>query len=354
MKISSVLLSPLYALQLASGAKSFADNPIIGSKWLNKKGLHEKRVSLAMRMAAWRRKRLENLVAPDHRRQYAETGFVKIENFLSPEVFAAVTRELAERDFERHDMKQGATVTRRAIIDDSDLESLPGFKAARNDPRLTNLLRYVSSHAGQPLLVVQIVMALPSVVAAGSTDPQTALHSDTFQPTAKAWLFLRDVGEEDGPFAYVPGSHEMTPQRLAWERGISENADAIENIYSARGSLRIMPDELGALGYGQPVKMTVKANTLVVADTHGFHARSPSYKTTTRIEIYGSLRRNPFLPFTGLHIASLPFIASGMNRWIISGMRLRSKLGIKGSPWRDAGLGKADEWSKRLEKPPVA
>lgn len=354
MKISSVLLSPIHALALASGAKSFADNPVIGSKWLNKKGLHEKRVSLAMRMAAWRRRKLENLVAPDHRRQYAETGFVKIENFLSPAVFAAVTRELAERDFERYDMKQGDTVTRRAIIDDSDLESLPGFKAARNDPRLANLLRYVSSHAGQPLLVVQIVMALPSVIAAGSTDPQTALHSDTFQPTAKAWLFLRDVGEEDGPFAYVPGSHEMTPQRFAWERGISENADALENVYSARGSLRIMPDELGALGYGQPVKMTVKANTLIVADTHGFHARSPSYKTTTRIEIYGSLRRNPFLPFTGLHIASLPFIASGMNRWIISGMRLRSKLRIKGSPWRDAGNGKADEWSKRLDKPPVA
>lgn len=351
MRISSVLLSPLYALQVASGAKSFADNPIIGSKRLNRMGLHEKRVSLAMRMAAWRRRKLESLVAPEYRRQYAENGFVKIENFLSPEVFEAVTRELAERDFERYDMLQGSTVTRRAIIDDSDLESLPGFKAARNDPRLANLLRYVSSHAGHPLLVMQIVMALPSAVSGGPSDPQTALHSDTFQPTAKAWLFLRDVGEEDGPFAYVPGSHEMTPQRLAWERRISENADAIENKYSARGSLRIMPDELAALGYSQPVKMTVKANTLVVADTHGFHARSPSYRTTTRIEIYGSLRRNPFLPFTGLHIGSLPFIASRMNRLIISAMGLRGKLGLKGSPWVSAGNGKADEWSKRLKQP---
>jgi hypothetical protein len=354
MRISSVLLSPLYALQLASGAKSFADNPIIGSKWLNQKGLHEKRVSLAMRMAAWRRKKLEHLVAPEHRQQYAENGFVKIENFLPPEVFAAVTRELAERDFERFDMKQGTTVTRRAIIDDSDLESLPGFKAARNDPRLTNLIRYVASHAGQPLLVIQVVMALPSAVAKGSTDPQTALHSDTFQPTAKAWLFLRDVGAEDGPFSYVPGSHELTPQRLAWERSISENADAIENTYSARGSLRIMPDDLEALGYPQPVKMTVKANTLIVADTHGFHARSPSYKTTTRVEIYGSLRRNPFLPVTGMHVASLPFIASGMNRMIISAMGMRGKLGLKGSPWKPAGKGKADEWSKRLEQQPGA
>ena len=351
MRISSILLSPFYALQLASGAKSFGDNPFIGSKWLNKKGLHEKRVAIAMRMAAWRRKRLEHLVTPDDRRQYAENGFVKIEDFLSPEVFAAVTRELAERDFERHDMMQGATVTRRAIIDEDDLESLPGFKAARNDPRLANLLRYVSSHAGQPLLVMQVVMALPSPIEKGSTDPQTMLHSDTFHPTAKAWLFLRDVGDEDGPFAYVPGSHEMTPQRFAWERHISENVDAIENKLAMRGSLRIAQDELATLGYGQPVKMTVKANTLVVADTHGFHARSPSYKPTTRIEIYGSLRRNPYLPFTGLHIASLPFIASGMNRLIISAMGLRGKLGLRGSPWVPAGKGKADEWSKRLKQP---
>ena len=350
MRVSSILLSPLYLLQLASGAKSFADNPIIGNKWLNSKGLHVGRVSLAMKMAAWRRNRLANLVEPDHRRQYEQNGFVKIENFLAPEVFTKVQEELAKADFDRYDMLQGSTVTRRALIDDLDLDALPGFKAARNDPRLTNLLRYVSSHDGQPLLVLQVVMALPSTATkAGAADPQTALHSDTFQPTAKAWLFLRDVKEEDGPFAYVPGSHKMTRQRLEWEKNISENADAIANKYSARGSLRIMPDELGSLGYAQPVPMVVKANTLVVADTHGFHARSPSFKETTRVEIYGSLRRNPFLPFTGLHIASLPSIRSSINRRVINALAFTQKLGIKGSPWTDVGRGKADEWSSRLK-----
>ncbi|MCD2182012.1 phytanoyl-CoA dioxygenase family protein [Rhizobium sp. GN54] len=352
MRLSSVLLSPFYALQLASGAKSFADNPIIGSKTLNRMGLHAKRVSIAMDMADWRRKSLARLVTAEQRREYDENGFVKIENFLPPEVFAQVTSELENSDFDRYDMLQGTTVTRRALIDDSDVERLPGFKAARNDPRMTNLLRYVSSSDGQPLLVVQVVMALASTPSKeASADPQTALHSDTFQPTAKAWLFLKDVGEEDGPFSYVPGSHKITPQRLLWEQRISESADTIENKYSARGSLRVMPHELTALGYGQPVKMVVKANTLIVADTHGFHARCPSYKQTTRIEIYGSLRRNPFLPFTGLHVASLPVIKSQMNRLIIGAMGLRGKLGLKGSPWVKAGLGKAGEWSKRLKQP---
>ncbi|MFD1326459.1 phytanoyl-CoA dioxygenase family protein [Mycoplana ramosa] len=351
MRLSSVLLSPFYALQLASGAKSFADNPIIGSKTLNRMGLHAKRVALAMDMADRRRKSLAHLVTPEQRREYEENGFVRIENFLPPEVFAKVTAELENSDFERYDMLQGTTVTRRALIDDSDLERLPGFKAARNDPRMSNLLRYVSSHDGQPLLVVQVVMALPSTPSKeAASDPQTALHSDTFQPTAKGWLFLKDVGEDDGPFSYVPGSHKITPQRMAWEQRISENADTIENKYSARGSLRIMPEELAALGYGQPVKMVVKANTLIVADTHGFHARCPSYKETTRVEIYGSLRRNPYLPVTGMHIASLSFVKSRVNRLIIGGMRLRGKLGLKGSPWAPAGFGKALEWSKRLKR----
>ena len=80
MRLSSVLLSPFYALQLASGAKSFADNPIIGSKTLNRMGLHAKRVSLAMDMADWRRKSLAHLVTAEQRREYDENGFVNMPN----------------------------------------------------------------------------------------------------------------------------------------------------------------------------------------------------------------------------------------------------------------------------------
>ncbi len=203
---------------------------------------------------------------------------------------------------------------------------------------------------GQPLLTIQAVMALPSLKSKGISDPQTALHSDTFHPTAKAWLFLKDVGEDDGPFSYVPGSHRMTPERLAWERRISENPSAMPDVLSARGSLRANAADMPALGYGAPVPIVAKANTLVVADTHGFHARCPSPKTTTRIEIYGSLRRNPFLPVVGLHAHSLPFIRSRMNRLMIRIGELGGKLGFKGAPWRAAGRGTVAEWSKRLAR----
>ena len=54
----------------------------------------------------------------------------------------------------------------------------------------------------------------------------------------KAWLFLQDVGPADGPFSYVPGSHRLTPERLAWERKRSLTVGRERDYLSARGSFR--------------------------------------------------------------------------------------------------------------------
>ncbi len=61
----SWLFAPWHVAALATGAKSFRDNPVIGSPALNRAGLHVARVRLAHRMAEWRRQRLSD---PDFRR----------------------------------------------------------------------------------------------------------------------------------------------------------------------------------------------------------------------------------------------------------------------------------------------
>ena len=71
-------------------------------------------------------------------------------------------------------------------------------------------------------------------------------------------------------------------------------------VYHARGSFRASLDDVQRMGLPEPVRFAVPANTLVIGDTYGFHARSPAVgKAAFRIEIYASLRRNPFLPWTG-------------------------------------------------------
>ncbi|MNP39733.1 Phytanoyl-CoA dioxygenase (PhyH) [compost metagenome] len=168
--------------------------------------------------------------------------------------------------------------------------------------------------------------------ASADQDPQTRLHADTFHPTAKAWLFLDDVEEDQGPFSYVPGSHRLTPERLAWEYRQSLDAARSPEQMHREGSLRIDEPQLAALGLPPPRRFAVPANTLVVADTSGFHARCASHKASHRVEIYASLRRNPFLPWRGAHLFALPWIANHHMRWDV---RLKRLMGFdKKSHWR--------------------
>ena len=156
------------------------------------------------------------------------------------------------------------------------------------------LVRYAGSRDAEPVVWIQSILrhACP-----GTVDPQTLLHADTFHPTVKAWLFLTDVAEDAGPFTYVPGSHRLTAERLAWERRMSLGARQSENAEIRQGSFRIDPEELPSLGLPPPRAFAVPANTLVVADTFGFHARGPSLGPSLRVEIWAYGRRSPFLPF---------------------------------------------------------
>ncbi|QDL91227.1 phytanoyl-CoA dioxygenase family protein [Paroceanicella profunda] len=304
MKID--LLLPVKAVSWGLGVlgqeKSFIANPIIGSARLNRMGLHRTRVHMAARMAALRRARMPAVPEAD-RAAYDRDGFVIRENYLPPETFEAVRREAFDTPLPSWEMRQGHTVTRMTPLTLSRRHLAPASVAAVRDPALRALTGYVAGRSGEPIHFIQTVIAEP---AAGDADPQTDLHADTFHSTAKFWLFLHDVNEEDGPFIFAPGSHRLTPERLEWEHRQSLTARADARAHHSFGSFRIRPSDLQALGYAAPRRMAVKANTLVVADTFGFHSRAPSGHATTRVELHGYLRRNPFVPWNEADYQALP------------------------------------------------
>ncbi|CAN0508348.1 unnamed protein product, partial [Discosporangium mesarthrocarpum] len=129
---------------------------------------------------------------------------------------------------------------------------------------------------------------------------QKALHADTFHPTMKSWFFLDDVAPDGGPFTYVPGSNRLTKKRLAWEYRRSLQAKSDPDGYSERGSLRVDPDDLRAMDLPDPVALPVRKNTLVVANTCGFHCRGHARAGATRLEVWSFSRTNPFNPFPGI------------------------------------------------------
>lgn len=333
MNIRRLLLAPLWTVQLLTSAKSFLDNPIIGSRRLNARGLHLARVRLAASLTAWRRRRLARRVRPEWRQAFDRDGFVIIPDVIPSAEFAQLRDAILAYRGPAREMRQGDAITRRLAIDPAMLAAVPdlGQLLARRD--LVALFHYVSSFRTTPLHYVQTIASKDGTPEA---DPQETLHADSFHASLKAWLFLRPVTIEDGPFTFVPGSHRFTTERLAWEHRRSLPDPSSIDRLSARGSPRVSAEDLTAMGLPEPRALAVSGNTLVVADTVGFHARGPSAHASERVELWSYARRNPFLPWLGGDVLSVPRLAERRVNWL---WYLRDRLETRlGQPWRPAGV----------------
>ena len=330
--LKAILFTPVWLLQLATTAKSFLDNPLIGSQRLNRMGLHRARVRIADRLCRWRRSRLARHVPAEWKESFDRDGFVAIENIVPPQDFPALRDAILGAEWPAREMRQGDAITRRIAIGPEMLAAVPALHAflARKD--VNALFHYVASFRTTPLHYVQTIV---SHCGGDDPDPQETVHADSFHASMKAWLFLKPVKEEDGPFTYVRGSHRFTPERLEWEyRRSLADPKAIDRL-SARGSPRVDASVLKQMNLGEAEKLPVAANTLVVADTGGFHARGPAQRAGERVEIWSYARRNPFLPWLGGDLLSIPGIAERRIDWLWT---LRDRLEKQiGQPWTPVG-----------------
>ncbi len=90
-------------------------------------------------------------------------------------------------------------------------------------------------------------------------------------------------------------------------------------------------------GFATPIKFNVKANTLLIADTFGFHARGESEQFAIRAEIWAYARRNPMIPFTFGHYLALPWIKDRAVGLYWHALEILEAQKIKRSPWRKVG-----------------
>jgi hypothetical protein len=315
---------PYFFGQLFTAAKSFEANPLIGSARLNALGLHKTRAALAYRLAEARRAKLSKFISDEDRRAYEQDGFVVRRNFLPRSVFEQLLAQIKQHRCTSEERLWGDTINRKIIVDGTTTSKIPTLKEVLNSPGWRNVVAYVGGCSSPPLVYIQTLYR-----QGGMSDPQTRLHSDTFHSTAKAWLFLTDVRENEGAFTYVPGSHKLTAEKLEWQYRMSLGAKRSKDKETREGSFRIETSELEALGLPQPVQLAVPANTLVVADTSGFHARGPSIAGALRVEIWALGRRQPFVSWGGVE----PWTSEALGSLVSASQRLRDLLKMKSPHW---------------------
>jgi hypothetical protein len=326
--------APLWLAAVATGAKSFVDNPLLGSRLLNRHGLHVGRVRLAHWLAGRRRRRLASTLPSELRQRFDRDGYILIPDFLPAEDFVRLRERVLAAPLPCRTQQQGDTITSRVPVGPDLLKQVPALAELLRNNLWRGVLGYVASFRSQPLYYLQ---AIAGGVAQGPPDPQLELHADTFQPSMKAWLFMTDVGEGDRPLTYVAGSHRATPARLTWERerslAVLDGGDRL----SQRGSLRIRRDELAGLGLPPPTAFTVPANTLVAIDTCGFHARADSARPSMRVEVWAYCRRSPFLPWTGFDLLGWRPLADRRAQWLGAALDWLDRRGLATQHWRPAG-----------------
>lgn len=303
-------------LSLFSNSKSFTD-PWVGNKNLNRLGLHTSRIRFA-NFASNTRRKFSGAYTDEWTESFNENGYVVVPNFL-PElefeniyksVKALSLQSLDENPFQASQEKgfgqkqlfdggfdrfDGSTLNRYLDIKNPKSEPMASFI---NNPLLVSLCRSASGF-GLDENRVQIYLTINGEEQ-GNPDVQKVLHKDTFHSSMKFWYFLEDVHEEDGPFVYVPGSHKINAKRLEWEHhqalvSCGDRDDPLSLNHNGGGSFRIREDELSGLGLPNPISIPVPSNTLILADTLGFHRRGDATPGTQRLALYGWRRPWPFL-----------------------------------------------------------
>ncbi len=330
------LLLPLHTAQLATQAKSFRDNPVLGSARLNAAGLHILRRRLAARIAARRRARLAAGIPPEHRAALLRDGYLVLPDYLPPETFAALREEVLAREAAARESLDGYTLTRLIPLDAIALRAMPATRTALLTPRNLGLHAFIGAYARRPYFYIQTIF---SGVRQAGPDVQSYYHVDTFHPTVKSWLLLTPVAAGDAGFTYVPGSHLATRRREAWERRVSITAAQQRDRLTGEGSFRIAEEQITRLGYPPPVKLAAEPNTLIIADTSGFHRRGLSEGFACRISIWAQSRSNPFIPWSGPGPVPPPLqgVATRAFGWLDS---LIKRARGRDNGWRSVGLRK--------------
>jgi Phytanoyl-CoA dioxygenase (PhyH) len=269
--------------QLGQLRRLFSDDKIGDSRALNLAGAQPLRAILARLLYKVRPGSQDPLMA-----ELVRNGIVLIEDFLQPTLFAAVEREADELMTTTDPtwvILSGTTEVRRHSLANVDPGPFPQLEQWRTDHRVGTLAAeaerwsYPKSWDGGALL--------EHLTLGDRSEPNgdTELHIDTFFNTHKLWLYLDDVSETNGAFVYVPGSHLLDRTRLRYEY--------LESITTNQKSRRVSREEVRNRDL-KPLVFACRRNTLILANTCGYHSRSVGAPGASRRSLHKEYRYNPF------------------------------------------------------------
>lgn len=272
--------------------RAITADKFVRSRLLNVLGVQILRMIVARALLKARHKLRRSASSEPGFEELKSEGLLVLRNFLPRPEFEALRAEvmavLDDPGVAKSDLHHGDTIVRRVYIE-SCRDRLARADALTSSPTLLRILGAVEGREVRPerelRVVERVIHGDPAV-----HDPENDLHIDTFHSTHKLWFYLDDVRPESGPLAVVPRSHRLDGSLLRrtyrYFREITRSGNS--------PSRRIESQELTERGL-QEVTLSVPANTLVIANTGGYHRRTRGVKGAMRTSLHVSVRTQPFL-----------------------------------------------------------
>ena len=298
----------------------FVFDKFIPSVTLNTLGIQVLRVAIAQTIHKIRpAEKLDRV--KDYLDVLEEEGVVVIPNFLPKEKFQEVYSDYKNRfsDEKYPKVFQKIGSTEREAIACHVQESSSIRDNFLYNEFLSNLIYGATKKHIYPIPSA-ILERLTRNLEVDQLDIMTLLHSDHYYPVFKAWFYLEDVKSNGAPFTYVKKSHKVSWPRLVYEYKLSNaTARRMRDKSQQESGSQALSGKSFANQTTQPVAVDNKitttdkfyeislieaipttkenicsvccqANTLVLANTYGFHARGHLDIGQSRNAIHFSFR----------------------------------------------------------------
>jgi len=266
----------------------FSNKKVMENQLLNNAGVQILRVLLSSAAYAFRGMS-QSWPKTNLTKMLRKNGFILIPNFLSREDFQEVKDEFfnSADNGSYSPIKDGDNRVERYSFSLDEWKRLPAVTKLLSHSLLVKTLE------GAELKNIEIgdvwfdtIYYDDSQKVEGS---QHQLHSDTFFSTHKVWFFIEPVKLEDGPLYFVPGTSQLSLKRLIFEYNKSIQFKELTDY-----SFRVDQKDRTFLGCVEKA-LTCSENTLVIANTRGFHRRGKAKDGHTRRQIHFCIRTNkPF------------------------------------------------------------
>lgn len=249
---------------------------------LMEKGLHAFRMVLARHAEQIRHSGIE---------QFDTEGVIMYEDFLDYEHHLWVKAEI-----EKFPLIENIQPSNN--VSNITSNSTPGLYGLIHNTDLINICIQAAHRKGSDQAAYDHFMKTTYVQRLvnqpGNGDIQKVCHSDVFYPCVKYWYFPDAVEEDQGPFLFAKNSVELTYERLDFHYResvavVNDTWDQRRNKGHGEGSFRAIDNDLHDMDLKlEPI--TCKPNTLVIANTSGFHCRGDAKQKHIRSALHGAIR----------------------------------------------------------------